>query len=74
MNRRQTAAAVSVAAVLGLSSLTACGSSPSASADLIAGATGGNVREHEAHRSVAELPASAPAPVNPREHLAHLGR
>ena len=73
MNCRQTAAAVAVAAVLGLSSLTACGSSPSANADIGPGSTGGNIREHEAHRGVDEGTAVSPAPANPREHLAHQG-
>ena len=57
--------------MLGLSSLTGCGASPSASADLTPGAGVGNVHEHEAHRDVVEGPAGTPSPVNPREHLAH---
>ena len=74
MNRRQALAAVSIVAVLGLSSLTGCGASPSASADLTPGSTGGNIHEHEAHRDAAEGAVVAPAPANPREHLAHLGQ
>lgn len=73
MNRRQTATAVAITAVLGLSSLTACGSSPSANAELVPGSVGGNIHEHEAHRGVDEGPAVSSSPVNPREHLAHLG-
>jgi hypothetical protein len=73
MNRRQTAAAAAITAVLGLSSLTACGSSPSANAETVPGSTSGNIHEHEAHQWVDEGTAVSHTPVNPREHLAHLG-
>ena len=74
MNRRQsTTVAISVAALLGLSSLAACGPSSSASA-AARPLVGGNVHEHEAHRGVDEGSIVEPALVKPSEHLAHQGR
>ena len=75
MNRRQsTTLTLSVAALLGLSSLAACGSSPSASAGSPSSSAGGNIREHQAHRGVDEGSLVPSALVKPSEHLAHQGR
>ena len=75
MNRRQsTTVAISVAALLGLSSLAACGPSSSASAGSPSSSVGGKVHEHEAHRGVDEGSIMEPALVKPSEHLAHQGR
>ena len=75
MNRRQrTPVTLSVAALLSLSSLSACGFSPSASADSPPPSLGGNVREHHAHRGVAEGSSTSPEQVKSWEHLAHQDR
>lgn len=71
MNRR-SAVTVSFAALLALSSLTACGSTPSAGAETRPATSKGNVNEHQAHRGVVEGPAGT-STGNIREHLAHQG-
>ena len=75
MNRRQrTTVTLSVAALLALSSLAACGSSPSNSAGSPPSSVGGNLREHQAHRGVDEGSIVRSVAVKPSEHLAHQGR
>ena len=72
MNRRAEIV-TSLAALLAASSLTACGASSSADAEVRQPATtSGNIHEHEAHRSVEEGTAgSTSSGSNIREHLAH---